>query len=237
MKIALLGYGKMGKEIEKIALERNHEIIIKIDSSDDWNEHICDFLKADVAIEFSTPATVIDNILKSFSAGVPIVVGTTSWYEQLDSIKDLCTEKKQTLFYASNYSVGVNIFFEINKKLAQLMNPYSEYEVFIEETHHTQKLDAPSGTAITLANDIISNLKRKENWKNEMAENKNTLGIKSVRESDISGTHSVSYQSANDMIEIKHIAKNRLGFAMGAVMAAEFIAGKKGIYEMKDLLF
>ena len=237
MKIALLGYGKMGKEIERIALERNHEILMKIDSFDDWNEHIYDFLKADVAFEFSTPTTVLDNILKCFAAGVPIVVGTTGWYEQLDTIRDLCTEKQQTLFYASNFSIGVNIFFEINKKLALLMNTHPEYEVFIEEIHHTQKLDAPSGTAITLANDIIRNLKRKENWKNEMIDDKETLGIKSIRESNVPGTHSVSYQSSNDMIEIKHIANNRFGFAMGAILAAEFIADKKGIYEMKDLLF
>jgi len=237
MKIALLGYGKMGKEIEKIALERNHEILIKIDDFNDWNEHIYDFLQVDVAIEFSTPATVLDNILKSFAANVPIVVGTTGWYDQLETIRALCNEKQQTLFYASNYSIGVNVFFEINKKLAQLMNNYPEYEVFIEETHHMQKMDAPSGTAITLANDIISNLKRKDKWKNEMMDEKETLGIKSIRESDVPGTHTISYQSSNDLIEIKHVANNRLGFAMGAILAAEFIAGKKGIFEMKDLLF
>jgi len=237
MKIALLGYGKMGREIEKIALERNHEILMKIDSFEDWNEHILDFLKVDVALEFSTPATVLDNITKAFSANIPIVVGTTGWYDQLATIRNLCTEKQQTLFYASNFSVGVNIFFEINKKLAQLMNTHPEYEVFIEETHHTQKMDAPSGTAITLANDIISNLKRKEIWKNEMTENAEMLDIKSIRESNVPGTHTVSYQSTNDTIEIKHVANNRLGFAMGAILAAEFIAGKKGIYEMKDLLF
>ncbi|NVN94878.1 MAG: 4-hydroxy-tetrahydrodipicolinate reductase [Bacteroidetes bacterium] len=237
MKIALLGYGKMGKEIEKIALERNHEILMKIDSFDDWNEHIYDFLKADVAIEFSTPTTVLDNILKAFAANVPIVVGTTGWYDQLDTIRDLCIEKQQCLFYASNFSLGVNVFFEINKKLAQLMNTHPDYEVFIEEVHHTQKMDSPSGTAITLANDIISNLKRKEIWKNEMTENAENLDIKSIRESNVPGTHTVSYQSANDTIEIKHIANNRVGFALGAILAAEFIAGKKGIYEMKDLLF
>ncbi|MFZ4399821.1 MAG: 4-hydroxy-tetrahydrodipicolinate reductase [Bacteroidales bacterium] len=237
MKIALLGYGKMGKEIEKIALERNHEILLKIDSSEDWNNHIIDFLNADVAIEFSTPSTVLDNISKSFSAGVPIVIGTTAWYDQLDIIRELCIEKQQTMFYASNFSVGVNMFFEINKKLAKLMNKHPEYEVFIEEIHHTQKLDAPSGTAITLANDIMSNLSKKKVWKNEMTSEEAELGIKSIRESNVPGTHIISYQSANDTIEIKHIANNRHGFAMGAILAAEFIAGKKGIYEMKDLLF
>jgi 4-hydroxy-tetrahydrodipicolinate reductase len=237
MKIALLGYGKMGKEIEKIALDRNHEILMKIDSFDDWNEHIYDFLQADVAIEFSTPTTVLDNILKSFAANVPIVVGTTGWYDQLDTIRDLCVEKQQCLFYASNFSLGVNVFFEINKKLALLMNTHPEYEVFIEEIHHTQKLDAPSGTAITLANDIINNLKRKEVWKNEMTENTEMLGIKSIRESNVPGTHIITYQSENDIIEIKHTAKNRLGLAMGAILAAEFVVGKKGIYEMKDILF
>lgn len=237
MKIALLGYGKMGKEIEKIALDRNHEILMKIDSFDDWNEHIYDFLQADVAIEFSTPTTVLDNILKSFAANVPIVVGTTGWYDQLDTIRDLCVEKQQCLFYTSNFSLGVNVFFEINKKLALLMNTHPEYEVFIEEIHHTQKLDAPSGTAITLANDIINNLKRKEVWKNEMTENTEMLGIKSIRESNVPGTHIITYQSENDIIEIKHTAKNRLGLAMGAILAAEFVVGKKGIYEMKDILF
>ncbi|MFZ4741121.1 MAG: 4-hydroxy-tetrahydrodipicolinate reductase [Bacteroidales bacterium] len=237
MKIALLGYGKMGKEIEKIALDRNHEILMKIDTFEDWNEHIYDFLQADVAIEFSTPTTVLDNILKSFAANVPIVVGTTGWYDQLDTIRDLCVEKQQCLFYASNFSLGVNVFFEINKKLALLMNTHPEYEVFIEEIHHTQKLDAPSGTAITLANDIINNLKRKEVWKNEMTENTEMLGIKSIRESNVPGTHIITYQSENDIIEIKHTAKNRLGLAMGAILAAEFVLGKKGIYEMKDILF
>ncbi|MCX6231769.1 MAG: 4-hydroxy-tetrahydrodipicolinate reductase [Bacteroidetes bacterium] len=237
MKIALLGYGKMGKEIEKIALERNHEILMKIDSFEDWNEHIYDFLQADVAIEFSTPATVLDNIVKSFAANVPIVVGTTGWHDQLKTIKDLCQEKQQCLFYASNFSIGVNIFFEINKKLAGLMNTHPEYEVFIEEVHHLQKLDSPSGTAITLADDIIKNLKRKESWKNEMVEDGETLGIKSVRDSNVPGTHIITYKSANDEIEIKHQAQNRLGFAMGAILAAEFIQGKKGIYQMKDLLF
>jgi 4-hydroxy-tetrahydrodipicolinate reductase len=236
MKIALLGYGKMGKEIERIALERNHEILMKIDTFEDWNEHIYDFLQADVAIEFSTPTTVLDNILKSFAANVPIVVGTTGWYDQLNTIRDLCIEKQQCLFYASNFSLGVNVFFEINKKLALLMNTHPEYEVFIEEIHHTQKLDAPSGTAITLANDIINNLKRKELWKNEMTENTEMLGIKSIRESNVPGTHIITYQSENDIIEIKHTAKNRLGLAMGAILAAEFVVGKKGIYEMKDIL-
>ena len=237
MKIALLGYGKMGKEIEKIAIERKHEIIMKIDAFDDWNENIYDFLKADVAIEFSTPSTVLDNILKSFAASVPIVVGTTGWYDEIETIRELCVEKQQCLFYASNFSVGVNIFFEINKKLAKLMDSHPEYEVSIEEIHHTQKLDAPSGTAISLANDIIDKLNRKENWKNEVIEDKATLGIKSIRVSDVPGTHTISYESANDKIEIKHVAHNRLGFAMGAILAAEFIHGKKGIYQMKDLLF
>ena len=237
MKIALLGYGKMGKEIEKIAIERNHEIVMRIDSFEDWNAHIYDFLKVDVAIEFSTPATVLDNIMKCFSANVPVVVGTTSWYSQLDTVRELCIEKNQTLFYAINFSVGVNIFFQINKKLAQLMNSHSEYEVYMEEIHHAQKLDAPSGTAITLADDIISTLNRKENWINNLDESGDVLGIKSVRESNVPGTHIITYESANDMIEIKHTAKNRLGFAIGAMLAAEFIAGKKGIYEMKDMLF
>ena len=237
MKIALLGFGKMGKEIEKIAQERNHEIFLKIDSFEDWNTHIYNFLQADVAIEFSTPDTVLDNVMKCFSANVPVVVGTTGWYDQLEIVRELCTEKNQTLFYASNFSVGVNMFFQINKKLAQLMNNYPEYNVSMEEIHHTQKLDAPSGTAIVLANDIIANMQQIESWKNEVSEDKAVLGIKSVRESDIPGTHTITYESANDIIEIKHIAKNRKALALGAILAAEFLQGKKGIYEMKDMLF
>lgn len=237
MKIALLGYGKMGKEIERIALERNHEIVLKIDSPDDWEKYLFDYPKVDVAIEFSTPETVLDNIVKSFSANIPIVVGTTGWNNELDTIIKLCKEKDQTIFYSSNFSIGVNIFFEINKKLAKLMNKHPEYEVFIEEVHHTQKLDAPSGTAITLANDIIKNLHRKEKWNNEMTEDDQAIGIKSVRENNIPGTHIITYESNIDSIEIKHSAKSRRGFAFGAVLAAEFIYGKKGVFEMKDILF
>ena len=237
MKIALLGYGKMGKEIERIAIERNHEIVLKIDSPDDWEKYLFDFTKVDVAIEFSTPETVLDNIVKSFSAGVPIVVGTTGWNNELDTIINLCKEKVQTIFYSSNFSIGVNIFFEINKKLAKLMNKHHEYEVFIEEVHHTQKLDAPSGTAITLANDIIKNLHRKEKWKNEMSEDDQAIGIKSIRENNIPGTHIITYESNIDSIEITHSAKSRRGFAFGAVLAAEYIYGKKGVFEMKDILF
>ncbi len=227
----------MGKEIEKIALERNHEIYLKIDSPDDWEKNLYDFTKADVAIEFSTPETVLDNIVKSFSAGIPIVVGTTGWNKDLETIINLCKEKDQTLFYSSNFSIGVNIFFEINKKLAKLMNKHPEYEVYIEEVHHTQKQDAPSGTAITLANDIIKHLPRKQKWKNEMSEESEALGIKSVRVENIPGTHIITYESNIDSIEIKHTAKNRRGFALGAVLAAEFIHNKKGVFEMKDILF
>jgi len=227
----------MGKEIERIALERNHEIVLKIDSPDDWEKYLFDYPKVDVAIEFSTPETVLDNIVKSFSANIPIVVGTTGWNNELDTIIKLCKEKDQTIFYSSNFSIGVNIFFEINKKLAKLMNKHPEYEVFIEEVHHTQKLDAPSGTAITLANDIIKNLHRKEKWNNEMTEDDQAIGIKSVRENNIPGTHIITYESNIDSIEIKHSAKSRRGFAFGAVLAAEFIYGKKGVFEMKDILF
>lgn len=227
----------MGKEIERIALERNHDIVLKIDSPEDWEKHLFDFTKVDVAIEFSTPETVLDNIVKSFSAGVPIVVGTTGWNNELNTIINLCKEKDQTIFYSSNFSIGVNIFFEINKKLAMLMNKHPEYEVFIEEVHHTQKLDAPSGTAITLANDIIKNLHRKEKWNNEMTEDEEAIGIKSIRENNIPGTHIITYESNIDSIEITHSAKSRRGFAFGAVLAAEFIYNKKGIFEMKDILF
>lgn len=236
MKIALLGYGKMGKIIESIANERNHNIVTKIDSISDWDIYSEEFKKADVAIEFSTPQTVVDNIFKSFEYNIPIVIGTTGWNERFSEIAELCKAKNQTMFYASNFSIGVNIFFEINKHLSKLMNKYNQYEVRIEETHHLQKIDSPSGTAITLANDIISKIDRLNNWKNSETADKNTLPVKSIREADIVGTHKVIYDSDEDIIEIKHFAKSRKGFAYGAVLAAEFIEGKKGIFNMNDLM-
>jgi 4-hydroxy-tetrahydrodipicolinate reductase len=236
MKLILSGYGKMGREIEKIALERNHQIVAIIDNASDWELLIKNKTHADVVIDFSMPSVVIDNIKRSFSINIPIVTGTTGWHDQIENIIQLCKSQKQTLFFSSNFSIGVNIFFEVNKKLAQLMNTQEQYEVAIEESHHLQKLDSPSGTAITLANDIIKNLNRKKNWINADEKKDASICISSVRAENIVGIHKVSYDSPIDTIEIRHAAKNRRGLALGAVIAAEWVAGKKGVFEMKDLL-
>ena len=236
MKIALLGYGKMGKTIEEIALQRKHEIVLKIDI-DNLNDFTKENLsKADVAIEFTGPHSAYQNIKKAIELGASVVCGSTGWLEKLDEIKNLVTEKNGAFIYSSNYSVGVNIFFELNKKLAALMTPHAGYEAIIEETHHTQKKDAPSGTAITLAEQILEQNKKKKRWVNEVSDNPEDLEIISQRIDPTPGTHSVKYSSAIDDIEIIHTAHSRKGFALGAVMAAEFLKGKKGIYSMKDVL-
>jgi 4-hydroxy-tetrahydrodipicolinate reductase len=236
MKIALLGYGKMGQEIERLAIKRNHEIILIIDSIEDWQKDGHRLKEADVAIEFSMPQFVIENINHCFDAGVPVVVGTTGWLENLDEIMKSCKQRNQSLFFASNYSVGVNLFFDLNRYLARMMSKYNEYEISIEETHHLHKLDTPSGTAITIANDIIRNIGRKEKWVREISEKPDELGIKSFREENVTGTHVIKYESDIDTIQIIHTAKNRRGFALGAILAAEYLKGKKGFYEMKNLL-
>jgi len=236
MKIALLGYGKMGKEIERIALKNGHQIVLIIDSVEDWEKDGHNLKQADVAIDFSVPDTVIDNIYNCFGQNVPIVVGTTGWHEDFELIKTDCIEQGQTLFFSPNFSIGVNLFFELNRLLAGLMSRWPEYEISIEETHHILKQDAPSGTAIMLANDIIRTTSRKEKWVKELSESPEELGIKSFRTDNVPGTHIVRYDSEIDSIEITHTAKSRRGFAMGAVMAAEWLKGKKGIYDMKDLL-
>ena len=237
MKITLLGYGKMGKEIEKAALEKGHEIFLKIDSEKDWQTYENVFAQSEIAIDFSMPDTAVANIKKCFKSNIPVVEGTTAWYNQLDEIKSLCKQKNQALFFASNYSIGVNILFEINKQLASIMNNYESYEPSIEESHHIQKLDAPSGTAITLANEIIEKIERKKKWIKEFSQAPNELAIKSIRKGNIPGTHSIFYDSPTDVLEIKHTAKNRKGFAFGAVLAAEFLLGKTGFFTMEDLLF
>jgi len=237
MKITLLGYGKMGKEIEKAAIEKGHEIFLKIDSEKDWQTYENVFAQSEIAIDFSMPDTAVANIKKCFKSNIPVVEGTTAWYNQLDEIKSLCKQKNQALFFASNYSIGVNIFFEINKQLASIMNNYESYEPSIEESHHIQKLDAPSGTAITLANEIIEKIERKKKWIKEFSQDPNELAIKSIREGNIPGTHSIFYDSPTDVLEIKHTAKNRKGFAFGTVLAAEFLLGKTGFFTMEDLLF
>ena len=218
MKIALLGYGKMGKIIEKIALQRGHEIVAKIDNDNDW-EQLSGRPSIDVAIEFSTPQTAVKNIYRCFDLNVPIVVGTTGWNEQKDEVFSYCNRHQKTLFFASNFSIGVNLFFELNKQLAEMMKNYSDYNVHLEEVHHLQKLDKPSGTAITLAENLSE-----------------SVNIKSIREKDVFGIHSVFYESNEDIIEIKHEAKSREGFAKGAIFAAEWVSGKIGVYTMSDLL-
>ncbi len=230
MKIALLGYGKMGKTIEKIAINRGHSIVLKVDK-DDTNY---DLSKADVAIDFSIPTAAVDNITNCFNANVPIVSGTTGWLDHYDDIIALCNEKKGSFIYASNYSLGVNLFFELNKKLAQMMKPLEGYDIGMEEIHHTEKLDAPSGTAITLAEGIIENSNKTE-WQLDSGDEK-TIPINSKRIGKVPGTHTVTYHSEVDSIEITHTAHNRQGFALGAVVAAEWLKDKTGIFTMKDVL-
>jgi len=236
MKIALIGYGKMGQTIEKIAKERGHEIvsIIDINNLEDFNSDA--FKSADVAIEFTRPDVALSNIRSCFKANVPIVCGTTGWSEHMLEIRKELEEGNKTLFWASNFSLGVNLFFALNKYLARLMNQFSDYNVEMTEVHHTQKLDAPSGTAITLAEGIFENLNRKTNWVKEVKESANELAIKSIREGQVPGIHTIRYESEVDSIEITHDAKSRQGFALGAVIAAEFTAGKKGLLGMSDLL-
>jgi len=245
MKIALLGYGKMGKMIEQIALERKHEIVLKIDHQNLHELTTENLQQADVAIEFSTPHTVLSNIQLCFDANVPIVIGATGWYEKLQEVKNECLNQNASLLYASNFSIGVNIFFHINKLLAKVMNRYPYYEVQVEEIHHTQKLDAPSGTAITIAEGIIENIPVKEAWVNVVSGQVDDtspvvikpgqLLIESHRIENVPGTHTVIYDSEVDSIEFKHTAHNRSGFALGAVLAAEWIKDRKGFFTAADL--
>lgn len=230
MKIALLGYGRMGQAIEKIALERGHDIVIR----KDIEPLEVDLSLADVAIDFSHPDAAFDNIKSCIDEGVPVVSGTTGWLDKYDEIKDYCIKKEGGFIYASNYSIGVNLFFNLNAYLAKMMRPISEYNVEMEEIHHVHKLDAPSGTAISLANDILSE-SDKLKWSIETKE-KEDLFINVKREGEVPGTHAVTYSSGIDSIEIRHTAFNRTGFALGAVVAAEWLKEKKGIYSMKDVL-
>lgn len=236
MNIALIGYGKMGHEIEKIALKRGHNIVSIIDMNNLEEFNSPAFKSADVAIEFSTPDSAIQNYRKCFEVGVAVVAGTTGWLEHLDEVKRACVEQGKTFFYASNYSLGVNIFFALNKYLAKIMNNYPSYEVKMEEVHHIHKLDAPSGTAITLAEDLIKEVDRKERWSLEIEEKQTDLPIHCIREGEVPGIHEIIYESEADIISIKHDAKSRVGFALGAVLAAEFTNGKKGFLGMGDML-
>lgn len=231
MNIALFGYGKMGQMIEKVAQNREHTIVAKIDIGSKG----IDFSKMDVAIDFSMPDAAFANISKCLEHGVPVISGTTGWLENYDKAVALCEAKKGGFIYASNFSLGVNVFFELNKYLAQMMHNLSEYQVSMEETHHTQKMDAPSGTAITLAEGIIDN-SAYSNWKLDHAPSETEIHITSRRIGKTPGTHVVEYSSEVDTIEIKHTAHNRQGFALGAVIAAEWIIGKTGVFTMKDVL-
>ena len=236
MKIALIGYGKMGKAIEQIAISRGHEIVSVVDINNP-DEFTSDrFKQADVAIEFTTPATAFDNYMKSFAAGVPVVSGTTGWLSHLPEIKAKCEHEGATFFYASNFSIGVNIFFAVNKYLAKIMNKFPDYNVSMTEVHHIHKLDEPSGTAITLAEGILENLDSKDRWTLEKEEKPTDLAIHAIREGEVPGIHEITYDSPVDYISIKHDAKSRAGFALGAVVAAEFTAGKKGFLGMDDML-
>ena len=232
MKIALLGYGKMGKAIEKIALKRNHEIIFLLDK----NIRKGKLSNADVAINFSIPDSAYDNIIMALELNIPVVSGTTGWLKSYDKVKKYCLENNLSFLYSSNFSIGVNLFFKINQNLAKLMNNYKEYIVEIEETHHIKKLDKPSGTAISIAEDIISN-SNYNNWKlNEVNNSHSTILINSIRKDDIPGTHNITYSSKIDEIKISHIANSREGFAFGAVIASEWLKNKKGVFSMKDVL-
>jgi 4-hydroxy-tetrahydrodipicolinate reductase len=235
MKIALIGYGKMGHAIEQIALQRGHEIVSVIDVNNQEDFMSDAFKSADVAIEFSMPAVAMDNYRRAFAAGVPVVSGTTGWLEHLPEIKEAC-KAGQTFFYASNFSLGVNIFFALNKYLAKIMNDFPAYDVRMVETHHVHKLDAPSGTAITLAEGLIDNIERKNKWVEGKEPAEDEIGICSVREGEVPGIHTVIYESDVDTISITHDAKSRMGFALGAVVAAEFTCGKKGFLTMQDML-
>lgn len=238
MRIALLGYGKMGKMIERIAVERGHEVVLIVDESNRTSVTDEELKQADVAIEFTMPAVAVDNYKWCFDNGIPVVSGTTGWLEKWEEITAYCRERGGSFFYASNFSIGVNLFFHLNRYLAKLMNGFADYQVFIEETHHIHKLDAPSGTAITLAEGILDNHSGYRSW--QLAQGEAMPGevvpVTAKRIGEVPGTHVVNYKSSVDKIEIRHEAFSREGFARGAVLAAEFLKGKTGVYGMEDML-
>lgn len=236
MNLALIGYGKMGKEIEKIAISRGHQIKLIIDINNPQDLTVENLQKCDVAIEFTLPQSAVNNYLICFEAGIPVVSGTTGWLGRKDEVYKKCAETKGTFFYGSNFSVGVNLFFEVNKKLAELIAAHSEYSVQMTEVHHIHKLDAPSGTAITLVEDILDKLPGKSSWVNNKIPNENQINIKSERRGEVPGIHVVKYESEVDFIEITHEVKSRKGLAFGAVLAAEYCLNHSGILTMKDLL-
>ena len=236
MNIALIGYGKMGKAIEEIALQRGHTIVLKIDIDNADQLTKANLAKADVAIEFPGPHSAYHNVKKLMEFGAAVVCGSTGWLDKLPEVHDDCKKYNAAFLYASNFSVGVNIFFEVNKRLASLMKDHDDYEIQLTEIHHTEKKDAPSGTAITLAEQVLENIPRKKKWANHISDNPEDLEILSERIDPAAGTHKVKYSSGIDDIEIIHTAHTRKGFALGAVLAAEFLAGRKGIHGMKDVL-
>ncbi|MFW5644439.1 MAG: 4-hydroxy-tetrahydrodipicolinate reductase [Bacteroidota bacterium] len=235
MRIILIGYGKMGHEIEKAAIERGHTIsgIIDVHNTEDLSSSLAE--KADLAIEFTTPSSVLDNLYRCFELNLPVVTGTTGWHDEIDSVKEKCLSGNKSLFYASNFSIGVNLFFVLNEQMARIMNKFANYDVSIEETHHTQKLDSPSGTAVSIAQIIEEQLTRKTGWKLDDA-GKDEITVKAIRSGDVKGIHKVRYESDEDFIELTHTAKSRKGFAEGAVVAAEFMKNRKGVFTMRDLL-
>ena len=236
MNIAIIGYGKMGHEIEKICRERGHNIVCTIDANEEAKFDSDEFKSADVAIEFSSPESALSNYKRAFAANVPVVSGTTGWLDKIEVVKEACEKDGQTFFYASNFSLGVNILFAVNKYLANIMNDFPEYDVHVDETHHIHKLDAPSGTALTIAEGILQSLERKKQWKLDKQNSDDDLQINAFREGEVPGIHTIKYESEVDSITLSHDAKSRKGFALGAVVAAEFAAKKKGFLGMEDLL-
>lgn len=245
MKIALLGYGKMGKAIEKVAVAKGHDIVYKVNMENAFDFMPISLQNVDVAIDFSMPSAAVENIQKCFEAKVPIIVGTTGWYDQFDMIKERCMTEGQSMVYSTNFSIGVNIFYKLNKILAKMMSDQHDYDVMIEEVHHTEKKDHPSGTALSLVNHILAENKVKTEWKGRLLYNENMpaqsvkpheLLIESKRVGEVTGDHTVKYESMIDEIEITHRAKSRYGFAKGAVLAAEWIQGRKGLFTMEDIL-
>ena len=236
MNIALIGYGKMGREVETLALQREHRIVLRVDRENMNDITALKEHQAEAAIEFSTPSAAFDNIRQCIDQGIPVVSGTTGWFDRLEGMKAYCLQKNGTFFYASNFSIGVNILFHLNRQLAAIMDRFGQYEPSVDETHHVQKLDAPSGTALVLAGDMIERLRQKAGWGLNESTGKDKLLIRAYREGTVPGTHVVRYDSETDSLELVHTAKNRKGFATGAIMAAEFLTGKNGFFGMNDLL-
>ena len=235
MKVAIIGYGKMGHEIEQVLLSRGHSVALIIDQDNAHDLCAEKLAGVDVAIEFTTPTTAYSNVRTCIECGTPVVSGTTGWHDKLEELQRLCRERGSSMIWSSNYSLGVNITFRLNRYLAELMNRFDAYNIDIEEIHHTQKKDAPSGTAISLANDIIARVERKQRWLNEPTEEADAIAITSLREGTVPGTHTVTYTSEDDKIEVRHTLFSRRALALGAVVAAEFVAPRKGVFTIDDL--